>query len=257
MHQETNNSNQIHKSLSVLIRQNGLSFFTYHKNEVVDQYDQKFDFPSNPISILNKIEELFDQTAGLQENFTQVRLFYHHEMFTVVPTAYFDADAASDFLKYNVHLMSNDVISYDEGICNNEVTLVYLAYENINNYFFNKYGQFNYYHYGSYVLNHTMDEYRDENTQVVLEFLGTDFYISIVKNRELISHNLFKYDTIEDVLYYVMFSIEQNELDPNSLICTLKGKSDITNIHDLLYNYIRNLVIKDHYNTYLTQLLCA
>jgi hypothetical protein len=257
MHLETNNSTQTKESLSVLIHQNGLSFFTYHSNEVVDQWHHDFSIAANPISILTKIEELFSNTSALQKEFHKVHLLYHHEMFTLVPTSYFNAESASDYLKYNVHLLSNDVISYDEGLMNGEITLVYLAYENINNFFFNKFGQFEYYHYSSYLIQQIVQNETSKTTQVVVELFQTDFYLSIVKDQQLTSHNLFKYDTVEDVLYYVMFSIQQNELDPDSLICTVKSNSDISKVHDLLYNYIRNVVIEDNYNNYLTQLLCV
>lgn len=257
MHLETNKSIPTKENLSVLIHQNGLSFFTYTGDRLLNRLDHHFSAPANPVSILKKMESLFDEAPALQSDFDRVNLFYHHEMFTLVPTEYFEPQSASDYLKYNVHLLSNDVLSHDTGVAQDQIVLVYIAYENINNYFFNKYGQFEYFHYSSCLINHGKSLQQTENSQVILELFATDFYLSVFKNGALISHNLFKHEAVEDVLYYVMFSIQQNELDPNSLQCILKSEEELSKVYDLLYHYIRNVVVEEDYNTYLTQLLCV
>jgi hypothetical protein len=258
MHLATNNSITQKESLSVLIHQDGLSFYSYNEHGVVDQLNHHFPVATNPISILKAIKELHKNTPLLQHGFEKVRLFYHHELFSLVPSALFEPKNASDYLKYNVHLLATDVLSHDTGLANDQTALVYIAYENINNYFFEKYGQFEYFHYASCIINHLATPLEKKPVVVTLEIFERDFYLTIFKNDTLICHNLFKHETIEDILYYVMFSIQQNELDPDSLHCFLKSKQELSKLCDLLYHYIRNVELKkEDYNNYLTQILCV
>ena len=57
----------------------------------------------------------------------------------------FKEENASDYLKFNTMILENDFVAQDEleefGMVN-----VYIPYTNINNFFFEKYGEFEYRH---------------------------------------------------------------------------------------------------------------
>jgi hypothetical protein len=257
MHQETNKSTASIKSLSVLIHQDGLSFFVYSASKIEERLDHDFQVKASPIVILKTIEEFHKSYTLLQQEFFKVSLFYHHEMFCLVPDEFFDPSRSSDYLKYNVHILPTDVLSHDDDLGEIPSSMVYIAFENINNFYFEKYGQFEYLHYGSSILNQLLQERKNTSEQLFIEVFQNDFYVSIFKNGQLLSHNLFPFQAAEDILYYVMFSIQQNELDPNTLHCSLKGIGSLTHINDLLYNYIRNIFLEKDYHLHLTRLLCA
>ncbi len=257
MHQEISKPTATIKSLSVLIHQDGLSFFVYNASKFEERLDHDFQVRANPIVILQTIEELHKSSPLLQQEFFRVRLFYHHEMFCIVPDEFFDPSRSSDYLKYNVHILPTDVLSHDDDLGDIPSSLVYIAFENINNFYFEKYGQFEYFHYGSTILNRLSKQQDHNSEQIFIEVFQSDFYISIFRKERLLSHNLFPFHAAEDVLYYVMFSIQQNELDPDTLHCSLKGIGSLNTIHDLLFNYIRNVFLEKDYHLHLTRLLCA
>ena len=249
-----NNISAIHKSLSVLISQDGLSFYIYHDQKVLDQWNTSFERSMNPSFILEQVEQEFERNQTLSSSFQKVTLFYNHDLFCLVPAPLFQENNATDYLKYNARLLKTDLISHEKV---DNVVMVYIAFENINNYFFEKVGSFDYYHYGSQLLKlHTDTAPTDQNI-IYTDFFDNKFYMSIYKSAKLQSLNLFPYESIEDALYYVMFGLQHHDLDPAKVMLNLHGRDSINKVEELLSAYVSNIQVNAHHAAYQEKLLCV
>lgn len=248
-----NKSQNTNKSLSVLIHQDGLSFYIYTSSGIESSFSRSFKYASNPIEILKSIEECYEKEAILGQEFEKVRLIYHHEVFTLVPVEFFEEAHAADYLKYNTRLLQTDTISVDESIPQTGAHLVYVAYSNINNYFYEKYGTYSYFHYSSLSL----PQLAHKNDGLFIEVMESHFYVTLFKEGILIAHNLFQHEQIEDILFYTLFAAEKNGLDPEIVPLTILQKEENKELFDLLYTYVRNVEVLPDYQTYLSQLICA
>ena len=253
LQERTNNLNSL-KSLSVLISQDGLSFYIYSSNDILHIWKVSYENHINPIQILERIKNEQDSREELKADFNKVNLFYHHDIFTLVPLELFNAAQASDYLKYNARLLKTDVISHD--ILEKQAA-VYVAFENINNYFFEKYGSFGYYHYASQILNNRFKQSEKMQEQTFVEKIDNHCYLTILSGNRLIAHNLFLCETNEDLLYYVMFSLQQNTMDPTQIHLKVLGNDISASLKELLELYILNVEVRDDYQSYQTQLLCV
>lgn len=252
-----NNPTDHTKKLSVLIRQDGLSFYTYDATGILEQAHREFRHTANPTEILQSIEDCYEQEAFLDSAFAKATLFYHHNIFTSVPSEIYREEQAVDYLKYNSRILETDVISTDLEVGNLHLNTVYIAYGNINNFFFDRYGSFEFYHYSSRLLELRSQEPVNMNFMVTLEIKEKDFYLTILKDGKLLNHNLFPYDAIEDILYYTMFTTHQSAADPETMKLLIKSKKKDKKLYELLYTYVRHVSFDEQYDHYIEQLICV
>ena len=58
--------------------------------------------------------------------------------------------------------------------------------------------------------------------------------------------NSYEYQTKEDFLYYILFVMEQLQLNPQEQLVELTGKTDPTSeLYQIVYQYVRNVKVAD------------
>ena len=249
-----NNISTLHKSLSVLIAQDGLSFYIYNDQKMSERWNVSYEHSMNPSYVLEYIEEEFEKKQALSSSFENVTLFYNHDLFCLVPAAMFQENNTADYLKYNARLLKTDLISHEKV---NDVVVVYIAFENVNNYFFEKFGSFDYYHYGSQILKFQQEAASKDHSTIYTDFFKNKFYLSVFNSGKLMALNLFPYESLEDALYYIMFGLQQHDLDPAKVILSLRGADSIGKVEGLLNAYVSKIKVEENYPAYQEKLLCV
>jgi hypothetical protein len=235
----TNHTNR----LSVQITLTGLSFLvTNSKHEVLQFSEEKFEHPHTPEELYIKLTHAFANKQFLQGDFADVTIVYSNPIFTTVPLPLFDKDKASEYLKFNTKILRNDYVSHDT-LEREELSVVYVPFVNINNYIFDRFGNFKYYHAGSVLIKQLLQqENTNGETKVFVYVHHTHFYAVIIEHGKLKLCNSFSYNTPEDFIYYLLFCYEQLNLDPEKIETILMGSiSKDDAIYDIIYTYIRNV----------------
>jgi hypothetical protein len=83
---------------------------------------------------------------------------------------------------------------------------------------------------------------------------SSSFEIIAIKNQDLIFYNTFEYSTKEDFIYYILFTLEQLKLDPETIKTGLIGtinKDD--ELFKIIYKYIRFVEFSKPNYTYTTE----
>jgi len=240
----SNNTQLINKSLSVQISLTGLSFLVTASDtkEVLSFSEQKLDNTPTPEEILDVIKKTIESNEKLQHSFTKVTLLYATNLYTLVPAPLFDETKASDYLKFNSKILANDFISHDT-LEKQDLVVVYVPYININNFFFEKYGSFKYYHAASVLIETIIRaEKFSKETKVYVHVQPESFDCLVVKEGDLALCNTFSYRTPEDFIYYLLFCMEQLKLNPESTEVVLSGAIEKENdIFNIIYRYVRNV----------------
>ncbi len=244
MVQTTNNTiDNISKTLSIQVSLNGLSFCTIDADQQITAIGQdNFGIQLTPEQVLDKIKYTFDNTAALKESFETIEVIYHNDLYALVPKPLFNPDLLKEYLQYNIKVLENDIIVYDE-LDQHDIATVYIPYTNINNFFFETFGSFTYKHATTILISSLLtQEKNSENTTVFLNMSQKSFDLIIINKGKLILGNTFRYDTKEDFIYYVMFATEQVHLNPEEFSLVFIG--DITKESDyfkIAHQYIRNV----------------
>jgi len=243
--QKTNNiEKNTNERLSVQVSLTGLSFLVTNliTSEIDFIFEKQFENTLTPEEILDLIIKITSDQKELQHEFSEVIVIYATNLYTVVPSSLFDETKASEYLKFNSKILANDFIAYDT-IDPYQMTIVYVPFVNINNYFFDKYGSFQYYHSGTVLLKSILHHEKNSiNIKVYLHILNDTFDIIIIKNNDLKLCNTHSYKTPEDFIYYILFTLEQLNLNPETIEIVLCGDiKEEDDIFKILYHYIRHI----------------
>ncbi|WP_261376469.1 DUF3822 family protein [Gillisia sp. Hel_I_86] len=229
--------------MSIQVRLNGFSFCILNCSNNEIAWYKKIDLGKehSPIQILKEIEKLYTEEINLENEFQEVIVLFSNNLYTVVPGAFFIEEEASTYLKFNTKILKTDIVAHD--MLAHDLVNVYIPYTNINNYFFDKYGEFEFKHNISVLLEAVLAKNNEgKNAQVYLNDYSGYYDLVIVKDNKLLLANTFQYDTKEDFIYYLLFTAEQLQIDPSEFNLWLLG--DISKDSDnfsIAYTYVKNM----------------
>ncbi|WP_245545592.1 DUF3822 family protein [Gillisia limnaea] len=229
--------------LSIQVCLNGLSFLILdcEENQLVWHKKTTFQKEFNPAKILKEIELVYEKEEFLQNPIEEVMLLFSNELYSIVPEEYFIEEEASNYLKFNTKILKTDVVAHDLIEVNNLV-IVYIPFTNITNYFFDKYGEFEYKHSISVFAQAILSLEKSLLTKVYLNNYTNSYDLVIVRNGKLLLSNSFTYDSAEDFIYYLLFTLEQLKLDPSEIDLILTGEiSEESSFYQIVYTYIKNV----------------
>lgn len=237
------NHNHIKNNLSILIRQDGFSFLN-HKESLNGEELLHFNLGKNqsktPENLLSLISQEIDKDFIEANAIENLRIYYHHSLFSLCPTTYFDEKSASDIIKYNTKILPGDNLVSDE-IKEANLTITYIPFNNINNYFIDLVGTFDYQHLLEPLIkiNQELDQERE---RILVYAEANCISLSVFQGKKLIMANSFNYQTQEDLAYYILFCIEQTKLDREEMILLIFGElKKSSKAYNYLYNYIKHV----------------
>ena len=252
MTHQTNSSVEdiiIHKRLSVQLSLSGLSFLVtaIETQKTVFFSEKKYAQKQSPEELLLHLQSEFNSNTELQEIFKEVKIIYATSLYSVIPSSLFDETKVSDYLKFNSKILVNDFVAFDT-LENNDITVVYIPFININNYIFEKFGDFNYFHSTTLLLEYTLNKEKQYSLpRVYIDVLPSSFNIIVIKNGGLLLCNSFDFRTVEDFIYYVLFCLEQLKLNPDTIDIVLSGDIEESNdLYQMLYKYVRNITFSNY-----------
>jgi len=230
------------RKLSIQFSLDGFSFCTTNThNEVIEFSSYSFSKTKNsPELILEKLQDIFKKEKSLQYDFETVTVIHQNNLNTLVPNEYFKKDALKSYFKYSIKTIASDLITFDELDFMNSKN-VYVPYVNINNFLFQNFGEFEYKHYSSVMLE-KLFSIATNDICCYIHVSKSTFDIVIIKNSNLQFFNIFEYKTKEDFMYYVLFTLEQLDLSTEETLVSILGDmEEDSDLFRLMYTYIRNI----------------
>ncbi|MFT4801730.1 MAG: hypothetical protein ACI93N_001505 [Flavobacteriaceae bacterium] len=232
------------KRLSVQLSLSGLSFLVTNSEtkEVYSFSEKKYKRPITPEKLLLDLKSSFEQNNELNDTFKEVAVIYATSLYSLVPSTLFDSSKTSEYLKFNSKILANDFIAFDT-LGNHNITVVYIPFININNYLFDRFGNFSYYHSSTLLIEHLLNKEKSYTLpKVYINVTNNIFDFIAVKNGKLIICNSYEFTTPEDFIYFILFCLEQLKMNPDTVDLYISGsieKEEAT--YKILYNYIRNI----------------
>jgi hypothetical protein len=232
--------------LSIQVSLNGLSFCVLDTiGQTISRSDQLiFDKELTPFEVLKELKSFLKKHAVQDFSFSDVVVVHRNSIFSLVPQSLFDEKELANYLKFNAKLLANDLIEYDE-IPAFELVNVYVPFVNINNYIYDLFGEFVFKHHATVLVESLMGSQNIHKEPVCYIYCtDTEMDITIVDHKKLLYYNHFFYSTKEDFLYYLLFTLEQLKLDPNTIKLRLFGKvEEGSPVYVACHEYIQNVSI--------------
>jgi hypothetical protein len=248
MWQNTSVIDKMYQKLAIQVSLNGLSFVTFDTLLNQPLVLQKIDL--GKMHVTTKIEDLFAEAfqnhPELKAGYDDIVIIHNNNLSTFVPTALFDEEYLGSYLQFNTKVFETDFFAFDE-LANYEMNNVYIPYVNMNNYFIDRFGTFDYKHANTVLVNKLLDVSKNnEERKMFVHVSDTHFEIVIIQNQKLQLYNSFDYKTPEDFLYYILFTAEQLHLNPENFKLELLGKiTEGDALYNIAYKYVRNVSLFD------------
>ena len=143
----TSITDKTYKKLSIQVSLNGLSFCVLDTLSGKPLLLQQLPFSNLQRSI--KMEDLlamvFKENPELNYQYDEILIVHSNNLSTFVPTALFDEEFLGSYLQYNTKVFETDFFTFD-ALEKYEMNHVYIPYVNMNNFFIDQYGAFDYKH---------------------------------------------------------------------------------------------------------------
>ncbi len=256
MTKKTNNSkNSIFKKLSIQFSLDGFSFCILdnlqkitHFSEVI--FNTKL---ATPQELLFKIETTFKKEEVLQQDFSTVLAIHQNKLSTIVPTIFFDKNELKSYLNFNAKTLKTDLFSFD-NLNNIDAKNVYIPYININNYLFQHFGEFEYKHYTSILIDKLIAKNQSSAKKMFVYVSKNTLNIVVLENKQLLLANTFSFHTKEDFIYYILFVAKQLKLDTEKFVLSFLGDIEKdSEIYKITYNYVRYINFYESKNSFLNK----
>lgn len=258
--QNTNITEKVYKKLSIQVSLTGLSFCCFDTlNDTVTSFNEvHFDTFHKATKIEDLFADAFRDYPELKDSYDEILVIHNNNLSTFVPSPLFDENFLGSYLQYNTKVFKTDFFAFDE-IANYEMNAVYIPYVNINNFFIDQFGAFDYKHANSILVSKLLVASKNNDDKKMFVHINSEhFEIIVVQNQKLLLFNSFDYNTPEDFLYYILFAAEQLNLNPENFPLELIGNIDTeSDYFKIAYKYIRNVSLIDvndlRWNNYFSE----
>ena len=232
--------------LSIQVSLNGLSFCVLDTigNAILKSDRLVFEKNLSPYELQKNLEQLFKTHNLGSSQFSEVVVVHSNNLFSFVPKSLFDVNELANYLKFNTKILANDHIAYDE-LDNYDIVIVYVPFVNINNYVFDLFGEFEYKHNGTVLVQALLNNSGANKEPICYVHVdGQQMDITIIAQKKLLFYNSFTITSKEDFIYYLLFTLEQLKLDTELTKLQLFGSiEEGDDIYKLCYKYIKDISI--------------
>lgn len=250
----------IENKLSIQFNLDGFSFSIYNIISKKEVYFREYEFENSqvtPENLLLKIKDIFNTDTQLQNDFSSVIVIHQNNLSVLVPNRYFNKKELASYLNFNIKKLTIDYIAFD-SLEVLESKNIYIPYVNINNYLFQNFGEFEYKHHSTVLIEKLLNSTNNKEQTMFVNVSKTSLDIVVIENNQLILFNTFSYDTKEDFIYYILFVAEQLNLNVNKFSLHFTGKVNLEDaIYKITYKYIKNVYFLESNNTLFSELNIA
>jgi hypothetical protein len=175
-----------------------------------------------------------------KKNYQHVYINYFNQQFTLCPNAFYNSNNNRSLLEFNTGATSDKLVITDD--INADIKLIYAIDESLKSTLDLIFPH--------HQLKHTLtvlsklmllsEELGKEN--IILSIHANYIEVIVKQDQKLVLANQFSVKTQEDVLYYVLFILEQYQLNPLTVNITVVGNLDTTSSLIIsLKKYIKNI----------------
>lgn len=249
---KNNNTPISYKRLSILIDQGGFSFYLHHhissesKNLEPVFVDDVFHQKSLDL-FKQKLKAIFEQFTC-----QDTKLAFANELFSLVPEEFYSDEAKADYLKFNVQLFEQDKIEA-EFISAVNAYLLYLPLMNYHNLVLEQVEEFEYIHFMQSLIEEAKAKSIQDRQKLKVFVRSQQLDIIAFDGASFKMANTFNYKTDLDVVYYVLFAIEELKFDQEEMSLYLTHQSEKQDWLAVLRKYVKHVFChKEHLAAYIT-----
>lgn len=216
----------------------------------------------------NHLDYFLTEFEILKHKFNQVSVQILNRLFTLVPQSYAGSNL-KELLLFNLGL--KEIATVQNDVINNTISFAYTLDFELLNFIEKTFSGCKINHAGASSIDLFLRLASLKNSDVFLIVHSSTIELLIKREQELLFYNVFKWGSNEDVLYFLLFSLEQFQLNPATarllIAANLPTSNELFTLikkHIKSINFISSKVItkpseqlaNHYYFTLLNQHLC-
>ena len=232
-------------SLAIHINESWVIFCLFNHQKLSSLNKVRFLHKKKSNFVLKTIKKYIKSFS--KENIpSDVKLIYYNKTSTLVPSTLFDHKNSLNYLKYNTSINIDDIAANDQ-VLNHEINNVYIPNIEINNFIFEKFRTFDFFHYSSLIIEKISNELAEKFSEKVFVNINDGFIdVLFFKDKKLMFYNSYDYNSDEDILFYLLFCFSELKLNPDEIHTVFSGSIDLdSKLYELIYTYVRNVELID------------
>ncbi|MEO5570943.1 MAG: DUF3822 family protein [Bacteroidia bacterium] len=214
--------------------------------------DFRFHFSDNAEILAEKFELVKQQSKFLLfEDFLSVNCCVNFPKSTLVPEPLYDKNSETLFLDFNFGENKEELILTDDLkliYAKNLFALPHLLQKMLLYWF----PHVSIHHMSTAFINSLIISNRSREEKTVSVNVRSEvFDLAITYGSKLLFYNTFHYKTSEDFLYFILFTLEQLQLNPEKVFVKLSGEIEThNNLHESVLKYLQNVSFSEYLNAY-------
>ncbi len=231
--------------LSIQLALDGFSFcvFDIERNKYSGIEEFSFHKVSTPFVLNNILKELIPKNNWLKIPYDETRIVFESTKSTIIPTPLFDENHSADYLLFNHYLDFGDKIFY-ERLTNLDAVNIFAVPEIILHTLNQFFPEASIHHFASPLIENLLilNKNKDEDMRIFANIRKSWFDLFVMNGKNLVFVNSFKYKTTEDFVYFLIYVMDQLNLNPEKAELTFLGEvTKISTLFELTFKYVRNV----------------
>lgn len=232
-------------NLSIRLSLDGFSFcvFDINKNKFLALQEFTFQEVNNYVALNQILSQIIPSNEWLMASYHKIKIIFETNKSTLIPSPLFDSNHAREYLKFN-HPPQLDEIILTDHLPMLEAENIWAIPESIHSTLNKHFPKSHIHHHASSLIESLILQNKNQaNNKIVFVHIGKkSFDIIILDGQSFIFYNSFRYQAKEDFIYYLIYVLEQLNLNPENIDVVLLGEIlKISSLYEITYKYIRNI----------------
>lgn len=239
-------------SLSIRVDPDGLSFSVYSPlvsryigiESVLLQQGPAFSSGETAKTVFSdRLKDFLIHHEWILNPFRHVSLIVHSPVYTLIPHALYNPESRAEYLAFAHQLEQTNVV-HEQFLNAAEAWLVYSVNKSIDEVIEQYFGSARLLHHAGAMIETILPHYRHNELQnpVFVNVRQGSFDIIVLNDGRLRYCNSFSWKANEDLVYYLIFVLDQLALNPENVPVMLSGLLEPDSaLFALLQQYIRHV----------------
>ncbi|PJA08013.1 MAG: hypothetical protein COX70_04875 [Flavobacteriales bacterium CG_4_10_14_0_2_um_filter_32_8] len=204
--------------------------------------EYRFNTIYNDYSLITPLKEIVGTNPLYQKEFRSIQVAFVNNRSTLIPNAIFKADQLASFHQFNFSNQDEDLF-YSDQLINLSAHTIYSIPDYIANEF-STLKNIHFKHFSSSLIEASLLQAKNDKalSLINVHILPASFQIIVIKNQKLELYNSFIYQSSEDFIYYLLFVLDQLNINNDEATVTLTGEVEKNSvIYSMLFKYIKTL----------------
>lgn len=239
-----NESNTKNYKLYVELSNTGLkhTVFNIENKTFIGIEEYQFTEVLNNHALVEATKNIISSNSIYKKEFNSVNVTIVNNRSTLIPNAIYKANKLESFHQFNFSIQEEDKF-YSDHLINLSAYNVYSIPEFISS-IFNDVKNVKFQHFSSSLIESSLISAKHNKmlSLIHVNILPSSFQIIVIKNQKLELYNSFIYQSSEDFIYYLLFVLDQLNINNEEASITLTGGIEKnSDTYSMVHKYIKTL----------------